>query len=184
MADAYKPFSDPRAYVEYNQRLLQDKFGHDISPEYSIQDILKDPYKTSIMISCGLDIQRKFMICDRCGIIYNQDWQPLTGPNGKHGKPHDGIFCDDIGIDLYYPHEGGEVEHIRKTVVFSGTECTQCLRKNPIMVKHSFDKAITRPDEWRSSGSSKIFPEHEYFIGVPVESLVPAPLDILYRYVI
>jgi len=147
MADGIYSFSEPREYVELNQRLLQQELKRDVSPEYSLRDILETPFKASCFLDQGFDIPDMVRKCINCGTIYNQDWKPLTGPHDNHDTPY-GVSGDDIQIDFDYSPDGINSEHICKTVSLTGAQCEKCLSEEESIRRGSVRLAIEDPIKW------------------------------------
>lgn len=176
MADGFRPFSERRDYIELWQYLLQDQMGYDVAPEYVLRDILGNPPNASLFMYHGFPIPDMLLKCDNCGTIYDQDWVPLTGPNGKHERAY-GLSGEDIEVDFYYPRKGGKLEHIRKTIEISGGECEECWSKHESIQRGSVRMLIEDPMGWvrhrlYRQAYSKKTQDVNY---VPLRKRLPAP---------
>lgn len=178
MADGIYNFGEPREYVELNQRLLQQELKREVPAAYALKDILTSSFKALLFFDYGFEIPDRLLRCDNCRRIYTQDWKTLAEPDRTSDDAPYGTTFSDIEIDFYYPHDGGEQEHVKKRIELSGSECRACLRENNLLMRRSWRMVRKRPEEWHSNGLSKIFDEHGDFIGVPEERLLPVPLHV------
>jgi hypothetical protein len=91
-------------------------------------------------------------------------------------EPYETTF-GDIHIDFYYPHEGGELEHVKKRIILSGTECYECLTGKESIKRGSVRLAIENPWGWATHWFyPRAFPKKpedtEYTLS---RKLLPAP---------
>jgi len=173
-------FETLREHVELNRYFLNCYMGCEVPMVYALKDLLTDPLKASYLYESGYEFPDKLNRCATCGKIY------VTGKNGKEfvagpdktidEEPYDTTF-GDINIDFYYSHEGGELEHVKKTIILSGFECYGCLTEKESIKRGSVRLAIEDPIKWAGHW---FYPRA--FIGkpegaeyVPLRKFLPAP---------